>query len=133
MPRLVQPILGPIERVARITDALQDDLNAPLALTELHGLARRIMLYEGSVEHATNQAALRIGGGLMGLLGSEPDAFLKGVQRSDLELIRMRIADRAAARRAREFAKADEIRAELADLGVILEDKPDGTTDWRRG
>jgi cysteinyl-tRNA synthetase len=69
----------------------------------------------------------------MGLLGSDPEAFLKGVEQSDLELIRTRIADRAAARRAHEFAKADEIRAELADLGVIVEDKPDGTTDWRRG
>jgi cysteinyl-tRNA synthetase len=46
--------------------------------------------------------------------------------------IEERIAARAAARRERRFAEADQIRTQLAADGVILEDKPDGTTDWRR-
>ena len=43
-----------------------------------------------------------------------------------------RIAARIAARKARSWAEADRIRDELAGAGVILEDKPDGTTVWRR-
>jgi len=42
------------------------------------------------------------------------------------------IDKRALARKERRFSDADRIRAELAAEGVILEDKPDGTTDWRR-
>jgi cysteinyl-tRNA synthetase len=50
---------------------------------------------------------------------------------SDVE-IEARIAARAAARRHRNFAEADRLRNELAAAGVLLEDKPDGTTTWRR-
>ncbi|MGA8380427.1 MAG: hypothetical protein WB710_04775, partial [Stellaceae bacterium] len=42
------------------------------------------------------------------------------------------IAVRTAARKERRFTDADRIRAELAAKGIILEDKPDGTTEWRR-
>ena len=45
---------------------------------------------------------------------------------------RQRIAARAAARRAKNWAESDRIRDELAAAGVILEDKPGGTTTWRR-
>jgi cysteinyl-tRNA synthetase len=50
-----------------------------------------------------------------------------------LATITRRIAARALARKERRFAEADHIRAELAAEGIILEDKPDGTTTWRRG
>jgi cysteinyl-tRNA synthetase len=119
-----------LKRAAPVVAALQDDLNAPLALTELHGLARRIMLYEGSTESATNQEALRIGGRVMGLLERDPLEWLRGSAPADTARVEERIAARAAARRERRFAEADHIRAELAAEGVILEDKPDGTTAW---
>jgi len=46
--------------------------------------------------------------------------------------IERRIAARLAARQAKNWAESDRIRKELADAGVILEDKPGGTTTWRR-
>ena len=42
------------------------------------------------------------------------------------------IAARSAAKKARDFAQSDKIRAELLAAGIILEDKPDGSTNWRR-
>ena len=81
-------------------------------------------------------AGLRVSGQLLGIFGREnPDTWF---QQSGIgtphgaEDIEARIAEREQARRAKNFARADEIRQELAALGVILEDTPSGTT-WRRG
>jgi cysteinyl-tRNA synthetase len=68
----------------------------------------------------------------MGLLQHEPSNWLHGIINVMDEYMRERIAERAAARRERRFADADRIRAELAADGIVLEDRPDGTTDWRR-
>jgi cysteinyl-tRNA synthetase len=46
--------------------------------------------------------------------------------------IEAKISERNEARRAKDFKKADEIRKSLAAHGIIIEDKPDGTTRWKR-
>jgi cysteinyl-tRNA synthetase len=51
--------------------------------------------------------------------------------RLDAAAIDALIAERKAARKAKDFKRSDEIRKQLADAGVVLEDKPDGTTSWR--
>jgi cysteinyl-tRNA synthetase len=119
-----------------VLDALNDDLNAPLALARLHELTHHIHVAHETCnfeERDRLQATLLLGGQLLGLLGSPPEQWLRGAQAADAVLIQMRIDDRAAARKARDFAKADSIRDELLTLGIVLEDEPGGTTTWRRG
>jgi cysteinyl-tRNA synthetase len=130
-PIVPDPTLVP----EQVLEALYDDLNVPLALTHLHKLVDEIHLSHDDGEIARcdrAQAALASSGQLIGLLDAIPEAFLKGAQASEPGLIEMRINDRLAARKARDFTKADLIRAELANIGIVLEDKPNGTTTWRR-
>jgi cysteinyl-tRNA synthetase len=104
-------------------------------LSRLHDLVHEINLTHESGKFADRdqlQAALAAGGHIMGLLESEPEDWLKGAQASDRILIDQLVADRIQARNSRDFAKADQIRARLLGLGILLEDGPSGTT-WRRG
>jgi cysteinyl-tRNA synthetase len=108
-----------------VLDALCDDLNTPLALSAMHALA------DGALAGDAQAAAgLRAAGGLMGLLTETPEAWFHGAT-TDTDAIETAIQDRLAARKSRDFARADAIRAELAERGIILEDGPAGTT-WRR-
>jgi cysteinyl-tRNA synthetase len=120
------------EALRPVREALEDDLNTPLALTHLHELAGAINRTSSDAERSALQRALEAGGQMMGLLGQSPLDWLRGSDKADADRIEQRIATRAAARRQRRFGEADKIRAELAAEGIILEDKPDGTTTWWR-
>jgi cysteinyl-tRNA synthetase len=97
-----------------VLDALSDDLNTPLALSRLSAL-------QGS--------ALRSSAQLLGLLQSSAEEWFQGD--TDASGVEVRIAERAQAKKNRDFASADRIRDELKAEGIILEDGPGGTT-WRR-
>ena len=106
-----------------IIDALCDDLNTPQTFTAMHALADAALAGD-----AAAAAGLRAGGALLGLLQADPAAwFRRGIDPAEVEAA---IAERLAARRARDFARADAIRAGLAERGVTLEDTAAGTT-WR--
>src|SRR5580658_1899194 len=109
-----------------VMNALCDDLNTPLALSAMHALADAALA--GS---ATDAAGLLASGQLMGLLTQAPDAWSRGGAEEDVDSIETAIQERLSARKARDFAQADAIRAGLAERGIILEDGPGGTT-WRR-
>ena len=104
--------------------ALCDDLNTPLAISAMHALADAAMAGD-----AAASGGLRAAGELLGLLAADPAAWFRGG--TDAAGIAAPIAARLEARRSRDFARADAIRRELADQGVLLEDGPQGTT-WRR-
>lgn len=118
----------------RFTDAMNDDFNTPVAIAVLFDLANEVNRSR-SPALASQLSALA---GSLGLLQRPAALFLKGsvgadtVGISEAE-IEQKIAARVAAKKAREFALADAIRAELASAGIILEDKPGGVTEWRRG
>jgi cysteinyl-tRNA synthetase len=111
--------------------ALQDDLNAPLAMTHLHDLAGAIHRASDDHERGRLNAELVAGGQLMGLLDHDPEEWMRPTFEKRSAEINERIAARAAARRERRFTDADRIRDELAAEGIILEDSPQGTT-WRK-
>ncbi len=106
-----------------VSDALCDDLNTPAAIAGLHQLADRALLGD----HEAG-AGLRAGGRILGLLSSDPDEWFRSGQSGWIDRL---IGERLDARRRRDFARADAIRGQLAQDGIILEDGAEGTT-WRR-
>ena len=116
-----------------VVSALQDDINTPLAISHLHELASAINRAEEELTRRELRRTMLRSGSLMGLFVVDPSIWLSRRGRGPLPIeIDRRIADRVLARKERRFADADQIRDELAAEGIILEDKPDGTTEWRR-
>jgi cysteinyl-tRNA synthetase len=133
--------------------AMDNDLNTPAAISELQNLRSEVntVLDSGLSTRGMDQAlqAFISLGGVMGLfqltrwdyrikpdsghlriLGGEVKAITTGMSEEDIEA---KIADRAEAKKRKDFTRADTIRAELALHGIIIEDASDGTSRWKRG
>ncbi|MDQ1118814.1 cysteinyl-tRNA synthetase [Pseudoxanthomonas winnipegensis] len=129
--------LGEVEASARIPDsieaALDDDLNTPLALAELARIAAEARKAERGEDKAALKAQLLGAGLALGLLQQAPaDWFSRGTSDDDDARIQALIDARAAAKQARDFARADAIRDQLASENIVLEDTPQGVR-WKRG
>jgi cysteinyl-tRNA synthetase len=138
---------------AQFHEAMDDDFNTPEALAALLTLARELNAAKDAGETrkaAALGAQLKSLGNVLGILtlhaeqwfrlpkrlplaspGEQAQATNERAALADTEVERL-IALRAAARKAKSWAESDRIRDELTQAGVILEDRPDGRTSWRR-
>ncbi|WP_434996894.1 cysteine--tRNA ligase [Pectobacterium brasiliense] len=127
---------GGDEFEARFREAMDDDFNTPEAYSVLFDMAREVNRLKTEDVQAANQlaSALRKLSGVLGLLEQDPEQFLQnGAQVDDEEVkeIEALIQQRKDARAAKDWALADQARDRLNEMGIVLEDGPQGTI-WRR-
>jgi len=140
--RGLSPLPGADEACTRYSglfhEAMDDDFNTPEAVAVLFELAREInRARETDVDTASRLAGcMRRLAGVLGLLQADPEGFLResagepgGLTDAQIDAL---IAERLAARKKKDWAEADRIRAELEQQGILLEDSASATS-WRRG
>jgi cysteinyl-tRNA synthetase len=108
---------------------MEDDLSTPRALAELWGLLRDGAVNPADALSAAFDMDRILGLGLAEAAAAGPGNAEDPALAADIETL---IAERTEAKKAKNYARADEIRSRLKDRGIILEDSPSGTA-WRRG
>ncbi|MEL7537218.1 MAG: cysteine--tRNA ligase [Pseudomonadota bacterium] len=122
------------EPATAVLEALADDINTPAAIAELFEIARAINRSEDDAERVALAATLRASGALLGLLGSTAadwfgtGASANGVASGDIEQL---LAERERAKADKDYSRADAIRDQLTEAGILVEDTPSGPR-WRR-
>jgi cysteinyl-tRNA synthetase len=108
----------------RFKAAMDQDFGTPEAVAVLFDLASEV----NRSRSPQLSALLRALGGVLGILQSPPEVFLRAGSAVDTAHIDKLIAQRQAAKAGRDFALADAIRAELLALGIVLKDSAQGTS-----
>ena len=125
----------PADPPAAMVEALSDDLNTPLAITHLHEAVGALNKASDPSEKARGKGRLLACGEILGLLDQDPEAWFKWQPEAgdslDEAAIEALIVERTEARKAKDFARSDQIRDDLKAQGIVLEDGAGGTT-WKR-
>ncbi|EKO3586100.1 cysteine--tRNA ligase [Vibrio metschnikovii] len=126
---------GGEEYVSRFTSAMNDDFNTPEAYSVLFDMAREVnrLKTEDMLQASALGALMRELADVIGILYQEPERFLQSSVANDdqAEEIEALIKLRNDSRANKDWANADLARHKLTEMGIILEDGPNGTT-WRR-
>lgn len=138
VPEVAQDVVLQNDYAERFCAAMDDDFNTPRALAVLFEIASELnkAAREGDAAAPQLAAQLKQLAGMIGLLQQDPDRFLQGeagegdLSSAEIEAL---IAQRAQARKDRDFAESDRIRDLLAEKGVILKDSREGTSWYREG
>lgn len=116
------------ECAKRFKEAMDDDFNVPVAVAALFELANRA---QAKKDPAASRQLKKLGA-ILNILQEDPEAFLKGsTEGVDEAQIEALIEERKQAKKDKNYARADEIRKQLASDGIVLTDTPQGTT-WHR-
>jgi cysteinyl-tRNA synthetase len=131
---------GLVDAAKRIEDGMNDDFNTRVALVEVQAVAKwlRGLLHSGEDEEGIAGAVgwiSEFAGNVLGLLPSDGDVLTRMESHENVKdkvapKVERLLDEREDARKAKDWARADEIRDELAGMGVVVEDGSDGAT-WR--
>jgi cysteinyl-tRNA synthetase len=113
-----------VPQAAAFRDAMNEDFNTPLALAVLFDLATEL----NRTRAASTASLLKALGATLGVLQLAPRAYLQAGSAVDASAIEALIAERVAAKQARNYAEADRLRQQLAGMGIELKDSAQGTT-----
>jgi len=117
-----------------LIDALCDDLNTSKGLAVINSIVNKLSKADNDNDLKKYKLQLLASGNMYGILNENPDSWL-GVNVDtnsiDVSKIEALLSERELARKNRDFQRADEIRDELENLGILIEDSPTGTT-WRK-
>jgi cysteinyl-tRNA synthetase len=119
---------------ARFIVAMDDDFNTREALSAMYDLVRALNVESEATRKAELAAQLKALGAMFGILQRNPVDYLQsasGAEQINAEQVEALITERLDARKAKDFARSDEIRDQLKAVGVLLEDAA-GKTTWRR-
>ncbi len=117
---------------AAFMSALKDDLNTPAAIAELHSLAKQVNTASRQDSRRVLKRQLLAAGKMLGILQQDPAVWFRGTGEIDEMEIGALVGLRASAKKERDFQRADEIRDQLTAMGIQVQDRPDGTSGWRK-
>lgn len=115
-------------------EAMNDDFNTRMALATMYDLVRELNGSQDAERSIFLASELKALGEILGIFRFNPTEFLQSGSSGQIsaEAVEQLIAERIQAKKDKNYARADEIRKQLTEAGVVIEDSRDGTSQWRR-